>query len=133
MKKIDKARIIMKKTTALLFIITIIGFIACSTTNVVAQEQQKGTEKQVQQVKITGVQGNLNELSGVLGKAKSYVIDLEKNGKDTLMLNFVIEQATKSIQSAKDLLDKYDYPNKSQIQQQVNDLEQRLFTVVMSL
>jgi len=122
----------MKKTTALLFIIAIIGFIACSTTNVVAQEQQE-TTKQVQQVKITGVQGNLNELSGVLGKAKAYVVDLEKKGKDTTMLSFTIRQATEAIQDAKDLLDKYDYPNKAQIQQQVNDLEQRLFTVIMSL
>lgn len=123
----------MKKTAILLFVTSIFGVFACSTTRAAAQEQQKQSTGQVQQVKTSGVQGNITELLGVLGEAKADVVNLEKNGKDTFLLRITIEQATKAIQDAKDLLDKYDYPNERQIQQQVNDLEQRLFTVVMSL
>ena len=120
----------MKKIICVLFVTVITG-IACSTnTKAVAQEQQNNSK---QQVTITGVQGNLTELAGVLGKAKANVVNLEKNGKNTLMLQTTIREATESIQQAKDLLRQYDYPNKSQIQQEVNDLEQRLFAVVMSL
>ena len=120
----------MNKIICVLFVTVITG-IACSTnTKVVAQEQQNNSN---QQVTITGVQGNLTELAGVLGRAKANVVDLEKKGKDTLMLDTVIRWATESIQRAKDLLSQYDSPNKSQIQQEVNDLEQRLFAVVMSL
>jgi hypothetical protein len=72
-------------------------------------------------------------LSGVLGNAKARVVDLEKNGAKTTMLQYTIEQASKKIQESKDLLEKYDFPNEAQIQREVDDLEQRLFAVVMSL
>jgi len=84
-------------------------------------------------VKTTGVQGNLTELIGLLGQAKTEIMKLEEGKESTAGKSNSIWYATKYIQEAKDLLDKYDYPNEAQILHQVLDLEQRLFKVVMDL
>ena len=122
----------MGKIIALSCLIIIIG-VSCSTAQIIAQEQQDNSNQQVQQITMTGVQGNLVELAEILGNAKAFLIELEASGRNTLMLNFAIRQTAQAIQQAKDLLARYDYPNKEQIQVVVNDLEQRLFSVVMSL
>jgi len=115
----------MKKTLMLVVIIL--------SMTVVAFGQNKGQDAiQTPTVKTTGVQGNLTELTGTLGRAKSFVVGLETN-KPMISYSFDISAATEAIQDTKDLLDKYDYPDEVQILRQVLDLEQRLFKVVMSL
>ena len=111
----------MKKIVLILVLVLLVG-------TVFAQEPQNNPNQQT----LTRVQGNLTELTRVLGIAKSHVVNLEKNGQNTPSF-MIIAAAADLIQKAKDLLEKYDYPNKNKIQQEVNDLEQRLFAVVMSL
>jgi len=80
----------------------------------------------------TGVnQGNLIELMGLLGQIKVQILELEGGARD--ILNTRISLTTSRIKQAKDLLAKYDYPNKMEIIKQVNDFEQRFSKVVLGL
>ena len=76
-------------------------------------------------------QGNLVELMGLLGEIKVQILELEGGKRNILSTRISI--TTRRIQEVKDLLAKYDYPNKMEIIKQVNDFEQRFSKVVLGL
>jgi len=101
----------MKKTVLMLMVILVMGMaqIYCQET------------------------GDLNELMGHLSKAKGRLSQLESGDRPLGGIVLWTDDISKSINEAKTLLRRYNYPNKSDIQKQVNDTETRFANFVSAM
>jgi hypothetical protein len=86
-----------------------------------------------QAIALAAENGDVTELVATIGEAKSYLIDLEKDGAQTTFLKLKIEWTAGAIKKAKVLLNTYEYKDKKQYQQIVADLEKRLNKVIIDL